>query len=198
MRNRLLITVFAFSIFIQNGLCKTDTLSTSKIHCTVGLSYNPFLALMEKKQELGPSLSLGYAMNKRFETGFNWFTRQMIHAPNNDYKQLSNLKSRYNLESVYSMYFAVEFSKNRFSHLISADVGLRHDLYKETLNNPKYEINQTYRNSEWNALFGMAYTCRYKLSSKSALSIRFFAPFNRHPFDDALKYSLEPGYVFYF
>ncbi len=189
----LLIVAFALSAV---ACCQDQTAARLPRHLTVGITYNPFLAVMEKKHELGPSVSFGYPINKRWEAGIQWFSRQVIYAPDNAYRQLSNLRSSYNLESVYSVYLGVTLSTKRTSHLIAGVGGVRNDLYKETLENPRYDIRQTFRNNEWNVLYGLGYTCRFRLSNKSALSARLFMPLNRHPFDDVIKYSFEPGFVF--
>lgn len=196
MKNRFFTGFIICILFSLNSYAQRDSSLTSRKYLTVGLTYNPFLSVIDKQQEAGISVAYAYRINKRFETGINWFSRQVLYTPDNSYRQFSNLKSGYNLESVYSIYFGINFSGRKFTHSISLAGGVRHDLYKETLNNPQYKINQVYKNSEWNAVFGLGYTCRYHVSAKSAISLRLFMPLNRHPFDDIKYYSIEPGFVF--
>lgn len=160
---------------------------------TVGATYNPLLAIIEKKQELGLSVSYSYPINKRFETGANWFVRQVIYTPDNKLKQFRNLKSSYNLESVYTGYIGTRFVSGKSTHVVAAVAGFRNELYQEILNNPDYAIQQTFKNNQWNVLYGIGYTYRYRFSDRRALSLRLFIPLNRHPVDDAIRYSIEPG-----
>ncbi len=165
-------------------------------YLTVGITYNPFLAIIDKKQEIGPAFSFGIPVNKRFEAGINLFARQEIVSPNNRYLQRSNLTTSYNWETIYNAYLGINFSKRKIGHQVFAAVGFRHHLYKEHLENPLYEIKHTYQSSEWNLIYGVGYSCRFKFSSRSALSLRLFMPLNGHPFDDFVRYSIEPAVTY--
>jgi hypothetical protein len=195
MKSRFHVFLLVF-LLLAAQVYSQEAAPAAKKHLTFGLTYNPFLAIMQKKQELGPAVSFGYPVSRRLEAGISCFSRQVLHVSDNAYRQLSNLRSSYNLESVYSIYFGINFLQKKLTHTVSAAAGIRHDLYKEALDNPLYEISQTYRNSEWNMVYGLSYTCKYGLSDRSALSLRFFMPLNRHPFDDVIRYSAEPGFVF--
>lgn len=195
MTHRPIVLFAATFMLSMGGYSQSRTADRPPRHLTAGITYNPLLGIMEKKQELGPSVSFGYPLNKRWEAGVHWFSRQVVYAPDNVYRQRSNLKSSYDLESVYAVYLGLTLSTKRTSHLIAGVGGVRHELYKETLENPQYDIRKTFTSNEWNVLYGLGYTCRLRLSGKSALSARFFIPINRHPFDDVIKYSFEPGFV---
>lgn len=191
---RILFVLCALLSHTLPGFSQQD--NNRSLSLTAGLSVNPFLLAAHSRVEAGPSVSLDYRINKRLETGAILFTRQVINAPNNQHKQISHIKSPYNLETVFAPYFGIGFGEKKFRHTFSLYAGARNDLYKETVKNTAYNIDETYQNNEWNFMASFGYNLKYKLSEKCALSFRVFIPFNRTPLDDVNRYSIEPGVNF--
>lgn len=192
---KFITLLFITLIFCVKSFAQENAVQTSKSNLTIGLNLNPLPLFMYSRTELGPTLNYEYSINKRFETGATLFARQLLTSPNNEYKQISNVKQGINLETVLTPYVGVTFGEKKIKNKVILFAGIRHDFYKEKLVNDTYGINQEYSYNELNFLFGLGYQFQYSLKNGNKLSFRLLMPMNRHPYDDAGKYSVEFGYT---
>ncbi len=186
----LLTLTLSFQSFAQE-----NETYTSKSNLTIGLNVNPLLLVVYNRIEAGPSFNYEYTINKRIEAGATLFARQLFTMPNNEYKQVSNVQSTINLETVLMPYVGLTFGEKRIRNKALLFAGARHDFYKEKLINNSYGINEDYGYNEVNFMFGMGYQFQYLLKNGNRLSFRLLMPMNRHPFDDTNRYSMELGYT---
>jgi hypothetical protein len=189
----LLILISAFSAAAQQEETPKYTLYT-------GLSLNPWLMAKYRHTELGPVFILSRRLGGHWSAGIGCLSRNLWtftkKGMNKDFGLWENLAYPYNIENLYFVQGGYHFRGRRLSHALYLNAGVRHELFYEKVHNPAVGIMEETRLSEMNFMCALSYAFRCQLKENRHLVLRLMLPFNREPFDDVNRYSLELGYEF--
>lgn len=195
MKAKLLL--LAVSLF--SAALPAQKLPDRPLTVSVGLSFNPGLAMLHKEYELGPVVSFSLPVWKQWDLGGTALVRNVWYrAPDRKYGYKRNISFPYDKESVFALQAGYTTRERKWVHGFHLHPGICLERYSEKLYNPDLGIDESYTLKENNFILAASYSLRRRIGEDQFLGIRCMLPFDRIPQDDVNRYSLELSWYFVF
>lgn len=164
---------------------------------SVGVTFNPGLAILHKEYEAGPVISFSLPVWKQWDLGGAAFSRSVWYrAPDRKYGYKRHIRFPYDKETLFAFQLGYTTKPGRWVHGFHIHPGIRLERYSEKLYRPDLGIDESYTLKENNLFLAASYSLRRRIGENRYVGICWMLPFDRNPLDDVNRYSLELNWYY--